>query len=256
MTLLPRVIPTLLLRDRGLVKTVRFRNPTYVGDPFNTIKIFNDKEVDELVLLDVAATAQRRGPDIEFLAEACSEAFVPAGYGGGITTVEQMRELFTLGVEKVIVNSAAHNDPGLIRQAADQFGSQSVVVSVDVKKRLWGGYRVFRANGTRDTRRDPISYAVQMQEHGAGELLLTAIDRDGTFKGYDLDLVRSVSSAVDIPVVACGGASSVADLGRVVAAGASAAAAGSFFVFQQPHRAVLISFPSRRDLLEAFHAGP
>jgi imidazole glycerol-phosphate synthase subunit HisF len=250
--LFPRVIPALLLRERGLVKTVRFRKPVYVGDPLNTIKIFNDKEVDELVLLDIAATTQGRGPDIPFLAEACSEAFVPVAYGGGITTVEQMHALFTLGVEKVVVNSAAHDDPLLIRRAADRFGSQSVVASLDVKAHLLRGYRVHRANGTWDTGIDPIRYAQHMQKQGAGELLLTAIDRDGTFKGYDLDLIRAVSGSVDIPVVAFGGAASVADLGRAFRAGASAVAAGSLFVFQPPHRAVLISFPSRKDLAAQF----
>ena len=253
--MLPRVIPALLLRGRGLVKTERFKKPVYLGDPFNTIKIFNDKEVDELVLLDIAATAEGRGPDIRFLTEACSEAFVPLGYGGGLRTVEQMHELFKLGVEKVIVNSIALDEPSLIRRAADRFGSQSVVVSLDVKRRLLGGYSVWRANGTIDTGLNPVAYAIRMQEAGAGELLLTSIDRDGTFEGYDLDLVREVSKAVDVPVVACGGASSVADLARAVTAGASAVAAGALFVFQRPHRAVLISFPSRSELARAFGPG-
>jgi cyclase len=250
--LLPRVIPALLLRGRGLVKTTRFKDPVYVGDPFNTIKIFNDKEVDELALLDIAATAEGRGPDMRFLAEAVSEAFVPLAYGGGLRTVEQLHELFKLGVEKAIMNTAALDDPGLVRRAADRFGSQSVVVSMDVRKPLLSGYRVYRGNGSKETPHDPVAWAVQLQEAGAGELLVTAIDRDGTFKGYDLDLVRSVSRAVDIPVIASGGAASVENLVEAVAAGASAVAAGALFVFQRPHRAVLISFPSRQALEVAF----
>jgi cyclase len=250
--LLPRVIPALLLKGRGLVKTERFAKPVYLGDPINTIRIFNDKEVDELAVLDISATAEGRGPNLTVLAEACAEAFMPIGYGGGITTVEQMHALFKLGVEKVILNTAALDNPGLIREAADRFGSQSVVVSIDVKKKLLGGYRVYRANGTKETPHEPVAFARRMQEMGAGELLLTSIDRDGTFKGYDTDLIHQVTAGLDIPVVACGGAGSVADLRAGVDAGASAVAAGAFFVFQRAHRAVLISFPSRKQLEAAF----
>lgn len=250
--LLPRVIPALLLRGKGLVKTTRFKDPAYVGDPFNTIKIFNDKEVDELALLDITASAEGRGPNMRFLADAASEAFVPLAYGGGLRTVEQMHELYKLGVEKAIVNSAALDDITLVRRAADRFGSQSVVVSMDVRKRLLGGYRVYRDNGAKETPHDPAEWAVKLQEAGAGELLVTAIERDGTFKGYDLDLVRQVSHAVDVPVIASGGAESVENLVQAVQAGASAVAAGALFVYQRPHRAVLISFPSRKVLEAAF----
>ena len=251
--ILPRVIPALLLRDEGLVKTTKFRNPVYLGDPINIIKIFNDKEVDEIVLLDISATLEGRGPNTRFLSEVVGEAFVPLAYGGGITTVEQMRELFRLGIEKVIVNTAAHTTPQLVRRAADQFGSQSVVVSIDVERAWWRGGRVMTHGGRRKTACDPVAFAETAQQLGAGELLLTSIAKDGTMSGYDLELIRGVTSAVDIPVVACGGASTLTDFRMATTVGgASAVAAGSMFVFQGSHRAVLISFPSRRELEQAF----
>jgi cyclase len=252
MILLPRVMPVLLLRGRGLVKTTAFRNPVYLGDPVNVIRIFNDKEVDELTLLDIEATRQQRGPNLPLLREIASECFMPLGYGGGITSVDQVKQLLAIGIEKVVINSRAAEDPALVTAAADQAGSQSVVVSIDVKRRLFGGPRVMTRAGTHDTGADPVAYAQAMQARGAGELIVNSIDRDGTMQGYDLELVRRVAAAVDIPVVACGGASGVADLGRAVAAGASAVAAGAMFVFQGAHRGVLISFPARRDLEATF----
>jgi cyclase len=246
--LFPRVIPCLLLRGRGLVKTRRFADPVYVGDPINAIRIFNEKEVDELMLLDIAASAERRGPDLRLLSQVTSECFMPLAYGGGITSTEQMSELFALGIEKVVLNRAAFENAEVVRAGAERFGSQSIVVSIDVRRRLWGGYRVFARNGTQDTGHEPVAFARLMRDLGAGELLLTSIDHDGMREGYDLDLIRSVSSVVDIPVVASGGAGSTADLQKAVEAGASAAAAGSLFVFQGRHRAVLISFPARAEL--------
>lgn len=246
--LLPRVIPVLLLRGRGLVKTTAFRKPVYLGDPVNVIRIFNDKEVDELTLLDIEATPQGRGPHMELLREIASECFMPLGYGGGISAVEQIKPLLATGIEKVVINTAAAESPALVTAAAERAGSQSVVVSIDVKRRRFGGPRVVTRGATRDTGLEPAAYAERMQRLGAGELIVNAVDRDGTMRGYDLDLIRQVAGAVDIPVVACGGASGVADVGRAVAAGASAAAAGALFVFQGVHRGVLISFPSRGEL--------
>lgn len=248
-----RVIPCLLLKGRGLVKTVQFGRPKYLGDPINVVKIFNDKEVDELVLLDITATIEGRRPAFEYLAEIASECFMPLSYGGGVRTLEDVKSLLNLGIEKVVLNAVAVEDPSFIGAAADYAGSQSVVVSLDVKKMPLGRYRVFTRAGTRATGLDPADHAAAMERAGAGELLVNSIDRDGTMRGYDLDLVRRVSSGVRIPVVACGGAGSLEHLGQVVReGGASAAAAGSMFVFQGPLRAVLISYPSATDMRRVF----
>jgi cyclase len=254
--LLPRVMPVLLLRGRGLVKTTAFKKPVYLGDPVNVIRIFNDKEVDELTLVDIEATPQQRGPNFQLLREIASECFMPLGYGGGISTVDQVRQLLALGIEKVVINTRADEDPSFVTAAADQAGGQSVVVSIDVKRRLFGGYRVMTHGGRHDTGADPVEYAQRMQSLGAGELVVNSIDRDGTMQGYDLELIRRVSEAVDVPVVACGGASGVEDFGRAVASGASAVAAGAMFVFQGAHRGVLISFPARQTLEATFLPAP
>jgi imidazole glycerol-phosphate synthase subunit HisF len=244
-----RVIPCLLLHGAGLVKTVGFRNPTYVGDPINAIKIFNDKEVDELVLLDIDASRERRGPRFDVIRDIASECFMPLGYGGGVRTVEEMRRVLATGVEKVIVNTAAAEDPSLVEAAAREFGSQSVVVSLDARRKLVGGYEVRTVGGTRGTGLHPVEAARRMEASGAGEILLTSVDRDGTQKGYDLALTRMVADAVSVPVVACGGAGSVADMAAAVREGhASAVAAGSMFVFHGRHRAVLISYLSPAEL--------
>jgi imidazole glycerol-phosphate synthase subunit HisF len=239
-----RVIPCLLLKDRGLVKTVKFKDPKYVGDPVNAIRIFNEKEVDELVLLDISATAAKREPDFELLAEIASECFMPICYGGGITKLEHAQRLFALGVEKVSVNSASAESFDLITEIAKVYGSQSVVASVDCKKSLFGGYSVFTHNGSRDSKKTPVEMARALEEAGAGEIFLNSIDRDGTQKGYDLSLIANVVNSVHVPVVACGGAGSVADLISVFDhCPVSAVSAGSLFVFHGKHRAVLISYP-------------
>lgn len=251
----PRIIPCLLLRNTGLVKTVRFKDPTYLGDPRNIVKIFNDKDADELVLLDITATIDGRGPNFELIEEIASECFMPMGYGGGVATAEQAKRLVSLGIEKVVFNAAAVENPKALTQAAEILGSQSVVASIDVKKAgLFGGrYEVFTRGGTRGTKLDPVDHARSVQAAGAGEILLNSIDQDGTMKGYDLTLIKQVTEAVTIPVVACGGAGTVDDLARAVkTGGASAASAGSLFVFQGRHRAVLISFPSASDLRRSF----
>lgn len=247
-----RVIPCLLLRGNGLVKTVRFRDPVYIGDPTNAVRIFNDKEVDELVFLDIVASREGHGPNFELLARITSECFMPLCYGGGVRTISQMRQLFALGVEKVALNTAAIERPDLVREAADDFGSSSVVAAIDVRRRLLGGYEVVALGGRRRTGLDPVALAVQMERQGAGEVFLNSVDRDGTMTGYDIDLVRSVSAALSIPVIACGGAGSLHDLARVISeGGASAAAAGSMFVFHGRHRAVLITYPSQAELKHA-----
>lgn len=243
-----RVIPVLLLHAGGLVKSVRFKNYVYVGDPINAVKIFNEKEIDEIVVLDIDATKENRGPDIRRIREIAGEAFIPLAYGGGISSVEQVKELFYTGVEKVIFNYQAIHKPGLITETAKLVGSQSVVVSIDVKKNWLGKYRVYTLNATEQTRLDPVTFAKKMAGDGAGEIFLNAIDLDGTYCGYDLDLLKQVSDAVSIPVIACGGAGGVDDFALGVKAGASAVAAGSVFVFQRPHQAVLISYPSQQEL--------
>jgi imidazole glycerol-phosphate synthase subunit HisF len=243
-----RVIPVLLLRKGGLVKSVRFKDHKYVGDPINAVKIFNEKEIDEIVILDIDATREKRGPNMQQVREIAGEAFIPLAYGGGITTIEQINDLFYLGVEKVILNSSAINNPSLITEAAKLVGSQSVVASVDVRKTWSGNYRVFGINGTKNTGHEPSKFCKQMEETGAGEIFLNSIDRDGTFDGFDTGLVSKVAHAVNVPVVACGGASSMKDFREAINHGASAVAAGSYFVFQRPHKAVLITYPSQDEL--------
>jgi imidazole glycerol-phosphate synthase subunit HisF len=245
-----RVIPVLLIQDGGLVKSIRFKDHKYVGDPINAVKIFNEKEVDEIVILDISATTEKKAPNILAIKEIASEAFMPLGYGGGITKLDEIKELITAGVEKVVLNTSAFENPKLVSEGAAYVGSQSIVVSIDVKKNLWGKYKVFVKNGSKNTDMDPVEYAKKMQMAGAGELFLNSIERDGTFGGYDTELIKSVAKAVDIPVVAIGGAAEIEDFAKAVQSGASAVSAGSMFVFQRPHRAVLISYPAQKELKE------
>lgn len=248
-----RVIPVLLIHDGDLVKTTKFKKPAYVGDPINAVRIFNEKEIDEIVVLDIDATREGRGPDFEKIAGIASEAFIPLAYGGGITTLDEVSALFYLGVEKVVFNNAAYKTPNLLRKAADMVGSQSIVASIDIKKNLLGQSRVCINNGQKLTGENPVDYAKKMEENGAGEIFLNSIDRDGTYEGYDLTLIERVSRAVSIPVIACGGASSIGDFISAVQHGASAVAAGSMFVFQRPHQAVLISYPTQPELNTQFY---
>jgi cyclase len=242
-----RVIPVLLLRGKGLVKTVKFKDPTYIGDPINSVRIFNEKEVDELAFLDISATPERRGPDFDLLADIAGEAFMPMAYGGGVATIEQVRRIFGLGFEKVIINTAAYSNPGLVREAVSIFGAQSVVGCVDVKKALLGRYDLFTHSAK--TRQKPgLSDQLDaLAEMGVGEILVNSVDRDGTQSGYDIPLLKAVSSRVRVPVIACGGAAGIDDFVKAVEqGGASAVAAGSIFVFVGPHRAVLINYPDRQ----------
>ena len=248
-----RVIPCLLLRNGGLVKTVKFADPKYVGDPINAVRIFNEKEVDELVFLDISATAAGRGPNLELVRDIATEAFMPFGYGGGVRTIEQVAALVALGVEKVVLNTIAPELPGFVREAARLVGSSSVVVSIDVKRSLLGNYEVVTCNGTCKTGIDPVEWARRVEDLGAGEIFLPAVDRDGTQKGYDVTLLRQVTEAVSVPVIASGGAGQLSDFKAAVRdGGASAVAAGSMFVFHGKHRAVLITYPDYRDLQQVF----
>ena len=248
-----RVIPSLLLSGDGLVKTVRFQKPVYVGDPINTVKIFNEKEVDEIAILDIGASRQGSEPKFEKIAEIAGECFMPLAYGGGVTSVTQIRRILLSGVEKVILNSCVFRQPQLIRAAADQFGSQSIVVSIDAKKGWFGRYQTRSHGGTVPQKPDPVAAAVEAVRQGAGEILLNSINRDGTYLGYDLELLSRVSSAVSVPVIACGGAGKVEDFLRAVRdGGAAAVSAGSMFVFHGVHRAVLVNFPAESVLREQF----
>jgi len=243
-----RLMPCLLMSNGALVKTVRFKNPSYIGDPVNAVRIFNDKEVDELLLLDIEATTHKRGIDYETLAKIVSECFMPICYGGGVSSLEDMRKLFTLGIEKISLGAAAFETPDLICQASAEFGNQAIVVTLDVKKSLLGSYTVSTHQGSKDRRISPVDAVRRMENLGAGEILLYSIDRDGTWSGFDLKLIHDVTNAVRIPIVVSGGAGSFEDIRIAVQkAGASAVAIGSMAVFQGKDLGVLIKFPNRKD---------
>lgn len=240
-----RVIPCLLVRGHGLVKTRKFKDAVYVGDPVNAVRIFSEKEVDELVVLDIDASREGREPNYELIAEMAGECFTPMAYGGGIRTLDQVRRLIRCGVEKVVVNSAATESTEVIRQAAEVFGSQAVVGAVDLKRTLLGGYKVMAKSGSVETKLQLDAHIQRLVDAGAGEIFVNSIDRDGVMEGYDLALIRSVTKKVNVPVVACGGAGTVEHLAQAVReAGASAVSAGSMFVFHGRHRAVLINYPT------------
>jgi len=246
-----RIIPCLLLSNKGLVKTIKFKNPRYVGDPINAVKIFNEKEVDEIAFLDINASKEQRKPAFDLIADIASECFFPFCYGGGIRTIADIRKILFLGAEKVTLNSYALENPGFIKEAAEVFGSQSIVVSIDIKRNLFEGLRVYDSCRGKPTKLDPVEYAILAEKIGAGEIFLNSVDKDGTYTGYDLEAVEKVSSAVNIPVIACGGAGSLADVTAAINIGkASAAAAGSLFVFHGKHRAVLINYPSIEQIRE------
>lgn len=243
-----RIMPCLLMDDGSLVKTVKFKNPIYIGDPINTVRIFNQKEVDELLLLDVTATATDRKIDFEALEKIVAECFMPVCYGGGVNNLEDMRQLYHLGIEKVSLSSAAVENPEFVSKAAAEFGNQAIVVTLDVKQNIFGKYTVRTRRGGCDTKRSPVELAHQMEQAGAGEIILYSIDHDGTWSGYDLNLIRDVSQSVGIPVIACGGAGCLLHLRAAVNdAGASAVAIGSMAVFQAKDLGVLIRFPTREQ---------
>lgn len=247
---IPRVIPVLLLKNVGLVKTQKFKDPKYVGDPINAVKIFNEKEVDELIFLDITASIEKKKPNLKLLNEIATECFMPLCYGGGIKSIDDIKSIINAGVEKVALNSIAVESPDFVKKAADVFGSSTIVVSLDLKKNFWGKKNIYTYSGTKNTGIDPVKFAVEMQKNGAGELLINSIDKDGTMNGYDYELIRQISKEVDIPVIACGGAGNLQHLKQAYDAGASALAAGSMFVFHGPHRAVLINYPSQKELHE------
>ena len=245
----PRIIPCLLVKNGGLVKTVRFGQPKYVGDPLNAVRIFNEKEVDELMVLDIDATALNREPDYNLIKNLAAECRMPLSYGGGVKTVEQIQKIVRLGVEKVSISSASIHNPSLISEASAQVGSQSIVVVMDVKKTgVSDRYELCTNNGSRATGVDPVEFAIKAAALGAGEVVINAIDRDGVMKGYDNELIARVREAITLPLTVLGGAGSLEDIaGLIRTFGIVGAAAGSLFVFKGVYRAVLINYPNRGD---------
>jgi cyclase len=245
-----RLIPVLLLDKGKLVKTVKFKKPNYIGDPVNAVKIFNDKEVDEIVLLDITATKNGREPDYEKIEEICSEAFMPFAYGGGINSLDQVDRLFQLGIEKVVLNSVLNSNIGLVNQISDKYGAQSIVASIDVKKNLFGKYVAYSHSGLKKVGTSVEKYLNRISEAGVGEVFLNSIDRDGTFLGYDLELINQMSKLTGVPLVACGGACDLNDFKSAIENGASAIAAGSLFVYRGKQKGILINYPSQEILKE------
>ncbi|MDD2101069.1 AglZ/HisF2 family acetamidino modification protein [Pseudomonas putida] len=252
----PRIIPCLLIQDSGLVKTVRFKDPKYVGDPINAVKIFNEKEADELIVLDIDASVKGVEPNYKQIANLAAECRMPLCYGGGIRTAEQAKRIISLGVEKVAISSAALADPMLITRIAEEIGRQSVVVVLDHKHRMLSKSQdVWTHNGTRNTKRSVLEVAMEMQELGAGEIVINAIDNDGRMKGYDIDLALKLRQSLHIPITILGGGGSLEDMRSVVSAcGVVGVAAGSFFVFKGSYRAVLISYPSAQQKDELIYS--
>lgn len=247
-------MPCLLFDGRALVKTVQFKDPRYIGDPINAIRIFNEKEVDELVMLDINATRERRQPKFDLLQDCASECFMPFSYGGGVATLEDFARLYRLGVEKVVVNSLCLKRPDIVAEATRLYGSSSVVAAVDYKRKLLGGYRVFSTSGIKVRRSLDEHCQYLAEEVGVGELILYSVDRDGTWAGYDIETIGRLSAALPVPVIACGGAGSVAQVRRVLEeTDANAAAIGSMAVYQRRGMGVLISFPERGLILGPQH---
>ena len=246
----PRIIPFLLLHNGGLIKTKRFREPKYVGDPLNAVRIFNEKEVDELIVLDINATIQGNEPDYKLISNLAGECRMPLCYGGGVKTSEQLERIIGLGVEKVAISSAAITKLGIITEAARRVGSQSVVMVMDVKKTgmIQKRYEIFTHNGKRSTGLSPTDVATQAEAAGAGELLINSIDQDGTMAGYDMALTDQVHVKINIPLTVLGGAGSLAEIQQLVRKySLIGAAAGSLFVFKGKYRAVLINYPNQAE---------
>ncbi len=241
----PRIIPSLLIQDNGLVKTVNFKNPKYVGDPINAVRIFNEKEVDELAIFDIDATVKGLEPNYSLIERIANQSRMPLCYGGGVKTVEQAQKIFGLGIEKIALSSAVLQNPQLITQIADRVGSQSVIVVLDVKKKLFGGYEVYTHNGKKATGINPFKFAEDAQRLGAGEIIINSIDQDGVMKGYDLSLIDKIREKISLPLTVLGGAGSLNDIKQVIDKhGIIGVAAGSLFVFKGVYKAVLINYPS------------
>lgn len=244
-----RIIPSLLLRGDGLVKTKKFSSPTYVGDPINAIKIFNDKEVDELIFLDITATKENREPNLKLIEEIAGECFMPLSYGGGIRSISDIEKILKIGVEKIVINSYAVENPDFIKEASLVFGSSTIVVSIDYKKDIFGKNFVYSKSGTKRHKISPLDFCKIAEDMGAGEIMLNSIARDGQMQGYDMNFLNTVVNNVSIPVIGCGGAGNLNDIKSLVDfTNIAAVAAGSLFVFHGPHKAVLINYPNQIEL--------
>lgn len=251
MILQKRIIPSLLLHKGGLYKTEKFKKPTYIGDPINAIKIFNEKEVDELMFLDIDASVGNKEPNYKMIEDISSECFMPLCYGGGVKNIEQMKTIYSLGVEKISISSQAVLNPKLIKEASNIFGNQSVIVTIDIKKDLWGNRKVFIYNGEKNTKLNPIDFIKQVESLGAGELVINSCDNDGVMKGYDIELLNAIKSNVKIPIIALGGAGNLNHIKEVFeTTKVDAVACGSMFVYQGPLKGVLISYPPYQRIQE------
>ena len=242
----PRIIPSLLIHEKGLVKTVNFKSPKYVGDPINTVRIFNEKQVDELVFFDIDATVLNKEPDYALIEKLANQSRMPLCYGGGVKTVEQAQKIFALGIEKIAISSAAIVNPNLVTKIAERVGSQSVIVVLDVKKKLLGGYEIYTHNGKKSTGINPVKFAKYIEQLGAGEIIINSIDQDGVMKGYDLNLIDNIAEIISIPLTVLGGAGTLSDIEMVINKhGVIGVSAGSLFVFKGTYKAVLINYPTQ-----------
>jgi imidazole glycerol-phosphate synthase subunit HisF len=246
-----RIIPCLLLHKGGLYKTEKFRKPTYIGDPINAIKIFNEKEVDELMFLDIDASVQNKEPNYKMIEDIASECFMPLCYGGGVKTVEQMKKIYSLGVEKISISCQSILNPLLIKEAASIFGNQSVIVTIDIKKDFWGKKKVFINNGKKNTKLDPLEFIKQVEILGAGEIVINSCDNDGVMQGFDCELLKEIKLNTKVPIIALGGAGNLNHIKEVFkVANVDAVACGSMFVYQGALKGVLISYPSYEKIQE------
>jgi cyclase len=249
----PRIIPSLLYHDKGLVKTVNFKSPKYVGDPINAVRIFNEKEVDELVFFDIDATVLNKEPDYILIQKLANQSRMPLCYGGGVKNVEQAQRIFSLGIEKIAISSAVIQNPNLVSQIAERVGSQSVIVVLDIKRKMLGGYEVYIHNGKKSTGINPLQFVKELEKLGAGEIIINSIDQDGVMKGYDLNLIDKIAEVISLPLTVLGGAGSITDIEKIIDKhGVIGVAAGSIFVFKGPYKAVLINYPTQMEKNKIF----
>lgn len=246
-----RLIPCLLLHKGGLYKTEKFKKPTYIGDPINAIKIFNEKEVDELMFLDIDASILGNEPPYKMIEDIAGECFMPLCYGGGVKNVQQMKKIFSIGVEKISISSQAVLNPALVSEAANIFGKQSVIVSVDIKKDFWGKKKIYIYNGKKSTNLSPIEFISHIENMGAGEIVVNSIDHDGVMNGFDIDLLKDIKEVIKVPIIALGGAGNLNHIKEVFEkSNVDAVACGSMFVYKGPLKGVLINYPTNQKIKE------